>query len=645
MAACDSKENGRKVSNERRQVLSQREREQRDRIKRLVGTIDSMLPPSFRSSAQRNGAGNRSLGGGGRALTDVLQDLLRYVSHHRQMWPQACIGAGAACSAASEAVSVSPDVIRESLLRARWLICVEVEMNVEQDWIICREGDGAARIWAAAPWGSSCVGHSLSQLVHRQGPFPGAQTTAMIECVQSDFCTAMIECVQTADFCTAMIECVQTADFCTVSPDFSALNSLWERTRAAVSEEGCAPEDSKDRLSVNQEEQSVSLRLVTFFHLATASAGCIPCCKYERYALRLHLCPPAIGVVDTSSGGQQHVLVVATPHTPVGDVVHGGAHLQGRTKSAGGSIKLQQDSLYAEAVDAQAEWAPQHAPHIECAAIGGEEGPAGQCHEPFMRKDPLPRCVTEVLSCAAMMSFNGMYELDKMSASNMTARGDTLLTPCHVREAVSDSNGVTSDELSFLQRLSGATWWCRQSLSGWTYRFLQAHFELFLEDNGVPRLRVHYRLRVRLPVGTFQTPWRVTANLRLDGTPCEYINGRSRNASGEYHMPILCLGDAAEHDAQQGAGQRSAEGAVPAPGNITIARFHCTPRSGGQAGAGGGRRCAPTVERATARGKLALPPTPYPLPPIPYPYTDRISKTLHADSPISTLNAQVKSNT
>ena len=55
------------------------------------------------------------------------------------------------------------------MLSARGLLCVEVAMGAEQEWIVCAEGKGAARLWAAAPWGSSSVGHSLSQLVHRQG--------------------------------------------------------------------------------------------------------------------------------------------------------------------------------------------------------------------------------------------------------------------------------------------------------------------------------------------------------------------------------------------------------------------------------------------------------------------------------------------
>lgn len=170
----DERGRGKRVSEERRAVLSEREREQRERVRRLVHAVDSLLPPRFRSGARPNGAGARSLGGGGRALTDVLQDLRRFLTyHHRHALPVArdgrVVGARPAGGGSSHLPSPPPDVRRESLLHARGLLCVEVEMGGAQDWIVCTEGQGAAQAWAAAPWGGSCVGHSLTQLVHRQG--------------------------------------------------------------------------------------------------------------------------------------------------------------------------------------------------------------------------------------------------------------------------------------------------------------------------------------------------------------------------------------------------------------------------------------------------------------------------------------------
>jgi len=40
-------------------------------------------------------------------------------------------------------------------------------LNFEQDWLISQVGAGAACLWQAAPWNGTCVGHSFSQLVHR----------------------------------------------------------------------------------------------------------------------------------------------------------------------------------------------------------------------------------------------------------------------------------------------------------------------------------------------------------------------------------------------------------------------------------------------------------------------------------------------
>jgi len=180
MNADKERRRGGRISAERRAVLAEREREQRERVRRLVHAVDSLLPARFRSSARPNGAGARSLGGGGRALTDVLQDLRQYLIYHRQTFPAARGGmAVGARPAGGGAPLLSPEIPRESLLHAHGLLCVEVEMGGAQDWIVCVQGQGASQAWAAAPWGGSCVGHSLSQLVHRQGVYgTGCATVA-----------------------------------------------------------------------------------------------------------------------------------------------------------------------------------------------------------------------------------------------------------------------------------------------------------------------------------------------------------------------------------------------------------------------------------------------------------------------------------
>ena len=109
---------------------------------------------TYSKEAKRNGAGTRSVGKKGRTLNDVLQDLVRYVAHCTDALPVS--------------VSESPhEISREMLFSARSMLSFEVEMGGQQDWVVTSEGEGAGRLWGAAPWLGNMVGHSFSQLVHR----------------------------------------------------------------------------------------------------------------------------------------------------------------------------------------------------------------------------------------------------------------------------------------------------------------------------------------------------------------------------------------------------------------------------------------------------------------------------------------------
>lgn len=342
-----------------------------------------------------------------------------------------------------------------------------------------------------------------------------------------------------------------------MSPDFCALNSLWERTQTTLSGEG-APEDSKDQAPG---EDSVCLRLITFFHLSTTRDRRIPCCAYERYELKLYPMSPFI-CEDGTASCEQRVLVVGTPRAQA-------QSLQGEATGPDVHVKLEEESSRAE-----------KEPICAASPGGCEERPMEQ------REEPPTRALSGLATRATLLHLNGVFGLENLAPLTKTDRNDTVISGGQLRAAVSDSSGVRRDELSLLQRLSGATLWCARALADWTYRFLQMHFEVLLDDDDeVVRLRVHYRLRVCLAIGTFQTPWRLTANVRIDGTPCEYLNGRSRSPAGEYHMPILCLGDVAM-DAEEErpstdhvAGDEPRAGRERAPPSITIARFHCTPAS------------------------------------------------------------------
>ena len=52
---------------------------QRMQLARLVADLDSLIPSNLRRQAQKNGAGRRAVGAGGRSLHDVLLDAVHAV--------------------------------------------------------------------------------------------------------------------------------------------------------------------------------------------------------------------------------------------------------------------------------------------------------------------------------------------------------------------------------------------------------------------------------------------------------------------------------------------------------------------------------------------------------------------------------------
>ena len=109
----------------------------REVFKRLVATLDSVLPPDFRSAPRPNGAGARSLGKAGRSSHDVLADAVRFVAARRHKLDQ------------------------QAMLRSRGAITVEVETC---DCTITAMSPGAEFFFKDSPWGSM-MGQSLRDFV------------------------------------------------------------------------------------------------------------------------------------------------------------------------------------------------------------------------------------------------------------------------------------------------------------------------------------------------------------------------------------------------------------------------------------------------------------------------------------------------
>jgi hypothetical protein len=142
----------------------------RDETRRLICTIEQRLPSRYKSKPQRNGAGtSRSLGFGGRAFNDVIKDVLTFVAEKKLRAETDSSHSSLATLPApgGHSTSVRGALVRDGLFSAHNLLCFEVEMGGEQDWLISASGQGAARRWSAAQWLGDGVGHSFSQLVHR----------------------------------------------------------------------------------------------------------------------------------------------------------------------------------------------------------------------------------------------------------------------------------------------------------------------------------------------------------------------------------------------------------------------------------------------------------------------------------------------
>jgi len=187
---------------------------ERDHSKNLVASVERMIPHEHRSKPTRNGAGSRSVGGGGRALNDVLHDLIAYVKVLQQDRQRNVPSDGSLSNARTPSYqdldSDSPSknctqhsngdiLVKDVLFSARDLLCLEVEIGGEQDWLIRAAGHCAARYWGAAPWLGDLTGHSLSQLVHRHD-FESLQTLGH-ECC-SPFYTATPSQMRIVTFAT-----------------------------------------------------------------------------------------------------------------------------------------------------------------------------------------------------------------------------------------------------------------------------------------------------------------------------------------------------------------------------------------------------------------------------------------------------------
>ena len=156
-----------------------RSAEQQAHGKLLVTRLDEILLSQFRCArAQKNGAGRRALGAGGRSLHDVLRDAIRCVREilyaeegavRRDGIPAPSTAHGRQQGTAqTETPTVDVDrIMREALLSAHSLVCIEVVVTSpnSNEYTILQLGQGAHALLSQAPWGD-CTGSNVLYFMH-----------------------------------------------------------------------------------------------------------------------------------------------------------------------------------------------------------------------------------------------------------------------------------------------------------------------------------------------------------------------------------------------------------------------------------------------------------------------------------------------
>jgi len=128
----------------------------------LLNRLDKCLPASARSTAQRNGAGRRSVGLGGRSTADVLGDCVKYIP---SVLKKVAATKGALRQADGWRRQNLPSY-KTAIMASRSMVCFEVENRDESaKWVVCEAGQGLRRLFWNVPGDDFC-GHDLTRFVH-----------------------------------------------------------------------------------------------------------------------------------------------------------------------------------------------------------------------------------------------------------------------------------------------------------------------------------------------------------------------------------------------------------------------------------------------------------------------------------------------
>ena len=110
-----------------------------------------------------------------------------------------------------------------------------------------------------------------------------------------------------------------------------------------------------------------------------------------------------------------------------------------------------------------------------------------------------------------------------------------------------ESGSLARDDFLWLQRIlspfsKGATMvreWCQKTLTNRIYQHMLLHYNDGFDADGTPFVRLY--LRLRLMKNLFEAPWRFLYQIKLDGTPMLFVNGK--DTLGEMYVVTMMYYD------------------------------------------------------------------------------------------------------
>ena len=143
-------------------VANAARKDKRELQRRLIASLDHVLPPGAKRHTTVNGAGGRALGVSGRSLHNVLEDVLRFLrtllKRKARQRPAASdvdattAGGGLPSARAIPGVpggaQLDDDAFRLSIMASHSLVAIEVSLP---DWSITRVNPGASAFFGSMP--------------------------------------------------------------------------------------------------------------------------------------------------------------------------------------------------------------------------------------------------------------------------------------------------------------------------------------------------------------------------------------------------------------------------------------------------------------------------------------------------------------